>query len=96
LFVTRVKKKSSNRTARVAFMGKRAGLHPEAARLVRFLKRNRLDYEFDEGSLYSVSLTSDEEHRRLEAFLRKIPTSASMKWEDGDPQPTRTLDARES
>jgi hypothetical protein len=94
LFVAKVQKKSGNRTIRIAFKAEAGGRHPEACKLVRFFKRNRIDYEFNHIRLFAVNITSAAERTQLVRFLEKIPKSAQMIWEDGDPEPGMSLDAR--
>jgi len=89
LFVKRVIRKSGNRTVRVSFKPFRRGMHPEARKLWRYLQLHRLGA--DNGSikltLFAINAPSLAKYNQLVKRLKRIPKSAKMIWEDGDPQP---------
>jgi len=91
-FVERVLKKSGNRTIRVAFKAPEGGKHPEAIKFKRFLQRHHLEYDYNDIRVFSINVPSEEVYEKLQARLQKIPESAQMVWEDGDPQPGVNLD----
>jgi hypothetical protein len=95
LFVERVLEKSGNRTVRVAFEAPEQGKHAEAVRLQEFLKANRFKWDYNRVQLFSINVPCEESYVQLQNFLKQMPESAQMIWEDGDPEPSRNLDATE-
>ena len=91
LFIKRVTKKSGNRTVRVAFQGKGGVSCPEGVKLRRHLKGHKLAYEVFKPAMVAINVPSAA-YDRLCDYLEKIPKSAKMIAEDGDPQPNRNLD----
>jgi Domain of unknown function (DUF4265) len=92
LFIDKVVKKSGNRTVRVAFKAPEGGKHPEANKLVKYLKENGLKWDYNGVRVFSINVPSEDAYKGLIARLNRIPKSAQMMWEDGDPQPERTMD----
>lgn len=92
IFVERVLKKSGNRTVRVAFKAIEGGRHPEAIKFKRFLQRHRMEHDYNDIRVFSINVPSEEVYEKLQTRLKKMPQSAQMVWEDGDPQPGVNLD----
>jgi hypothetical protein len=92
LFIDKVVKKSGNRTVRVAFKAPEGGKHPEGLKLADFLRTEGFKWDYNKIRVFSINIASDAEHKKLIARLKRISKSAQMIWEDGDPEPERTLD----
>jgi hypothetical protein len=92
LFIQHVIKKSGNRTVRVAFKASEGGNHPEALKLVTFLKEHGFRWDYNQVRLFSINIRSDEDYEKLKARLSEVPESAQMIWEDADPQPERSME----
>jgi hypothetical protein len=92
LFIDKVVKKSGNRTVRVAFKSPEGGNHVEARKLVDYFKKAGLKWDYNGIRVFSVNISTDDQYRKLVARLNRIPKTAQMIWEDGDPEPERTMD----
>jgi uncharacterized protein DUF4265 len=92
LFIDKVVKKSGNRTVRVAFKAPDGGKHPEAIKLIKYLKENGYKWDYNGVRVFGINISNDDEYKNLMARLKRIPKTAQMIWEDGDPQPERTMD----
>jgi Domain of unknown function (DUF4265) len=92
LFIEKVLKKSGNRTVRIAFKAKEGLDHPEALKLIRYLRDHKLLFEGFEPRLLSVNVPSESAYRQLIKRLEAVPKEAEMIWEDGDPNPRKNLD----
>lgn len=95
LFIKRVVEKSGNKTVRVAFQGKQGVESAEGVKFRDYLKKRKLQYEIFEPQMFGINVPSEEEYNLLSDRLDEVPERAKMIVEDGDPQPTRNLDASE-
>lgn len=93
LFVDRIVKKSGNRTVRVGFKSLKGTRHPEARKLIRYLKEHSMasDDASPLASLIAINV-SMKKYDNLILRIKQIPKSAKVIWEDGDPQPGIDMD----
>jgi hypothetical protein len=88
-FVGNVLMKSGHRTVRVAFWAPLGVKHPAARSLVKEVRKAKWTHETFGPRLIAIDCPSDADYEKLQALLRKVPKTAKMKWEDGDPQEAR-------
>jgi hypothetical protein len=93
LFIEKVLEKSGNRTVRIMFKGPNHAKHPAADDLKDYFKKHQLHFEYKSPLLFAVNVPSEAEYLELVKTLERVPPSAEMIWEDGDPQPKRNIDA---
>jgi len=92
LFVEKVLRKSGNRTVRVGFAVDGYLDHPEGLKLKKYLRAHGLRFEIFKPALIAINVPPDFDYDVLASRLNAIHRSASIEWEDGDPQPARNLD----
>jgi len=93
LFIGKVVRKSGNRTVRIIFKHPLGLKHPEAIKLIEYLKQHGLRFETFHVRYISINMPSEDAYQDLLKHLEEISEEAGMIWEDGDPEPKKNLDA---